>query len=129
MNNKGQTNWFGQGASYPAGVYQISATGWYTHWNPVPSVLMCLDTGHDQEARMYAWSDRGNDYPYAGVSNADRLGMHLTYGTIDSPLCAIRVSDGVLQFNHPGGKIGLWDNDNNYPDNTTIPDGKNTVIH
>jgi hypothetical protein len=118
MNDKGQTNWFGQGASYPAGVYQINATGWYTHWSPVPSTLACIDQGSDQAVRMYAWSSRGNNYPYANVSDHDRLGMHLTYGSNDSPLCAIRIAPGLLQFNHSGDKIGLWDNDDTYSDNT-----------
>ena len=118
MNNKGKINWFGQGASYPPGMYQINATGWYTHWYPPASTLACIDQGPDQNVRMYAWSNRGNNYPYPGVSDANRLGMHLRYGSNDSPVYAIRIAPGTLQFNHSGGKIGIWDNDDNYDDNT-----------
>lgn len=118
MNNKGQTNWFGNGASFPAGVYRINATGWYTHWTPVPSEQACIDMGADRSVRMYAWSDRGNNYPYAGVSDHDRLGMHVKYGSSDSPVCAIRIEPGTLEFTSSSGKVGMWDNDDAYNDNT-----------
>ncbi|WP_174589869.1 hypothetical protein [Methanocella conradii] len=118
MNNKGETNWFGNGASFPPGVYQINATGWYTHWSPVPSELACIDMGPDRVVRMYAWSSRGSNYPYAGVSDKDRLGMHVKYGSNDSPVYALRIMPGTLQFTSNGGPIGMWDNDDAYNDNT-----------
>lgn len=114
MNNKGQTNWFGNGASFPAGMYQINATGWYTHWSPVPTELACIDQGPDRGVRMYAWSSRGTNAVLAG----SRMGMHLKFGQNDTPIYMVRVKPELLQFNHTGGQIGLWDNDVPYEDNT-----------
>ncbi len=124
MNLYGATNWFDNGASFPAGVYQINATGWYSHWSPVPSTMGCLDQGPDpvsglsQPVCMYAWSNRGNNYKYANVQDKDRMGMHVKYGSNDSPVYAIRIVPGTLQFTSNGGPIGMWDYDDVYPDNT-----------
>lgn len=93
-------------------------SGWYSHWSPAPSELACIDQGPDRGVRMYAWSDRGNNYPYNNVIDADRLGMRVKYGSDDSPVCTVRIQPGTLQFNNTGGPIGVWDKDDNYPDDS-----------
>jgi len=116
MNNMGQTIWFGNGASFPVGVYHVNATGWYTHWYPPPAELACIDQGPDRGVRMYAWSSRGTNANTNGV----RWGMHVKYGSNDSPVYMLRVEPGTLQLNHTGGRIGVWDYDETglYGDNT-----------
>lgn len=117
-NKNAEVNYFGSGASFSAGVYKIHASGWYTHWYPLPTVLKCIDQGHDEEVIMPAWNSRGMNYPYWNVSDQDRYGMHVAYGDQDSPVCRLRVAEGILEFSHFGGTIAIWDHDDNYGDNT-----------
>jgi len=111
-NRNSGVNWFNGSASFLPGLYRMNASGWYTHWSPKPAVTKCLDETGDEAATIPAWCNRGKNY------NVPDMGMHVRYGSNDSPVSALRVRPGILEFMHQGGPIGVWDKDDYYGDNS-----------
>ncbi len=111
-NRHSGVNWFNGSTSFLPGLYRINASGWYTHWSPKPAVTKCLDETGDEAATIPAWCNRGKNY------NIPDMGMHVRYGSNDSPVRSLRVSSGILEFIHQGGPIGIWDKDDYYGDNS-----------
>ncbi|KCZ72848.1 hypothetical protein ANME2D_01283 [Candidatus Methanoperedens nitroreducens] len=110
-NRHGGTNWFNGSASFLPGLYRINASGWYHHWSGGGTPRCPDQTGIDG-GPIYAWCNRAKSY---GSGN---YGMHVRYGNSDSPVSALRVAAGILEFTHQGGPIGIWDKDDYYGDNS-----------
>ena len=90
--------WYFEGWGYPPGRYQIVATGNYND--------VYLGFGDWRVGSKAAWRNYDND-----------LGMWIKYGKDSKPVSQLVKTGNILEFNHTGGSIGVWNNDPVFYDN------------
>jgi hypothetical protein len=99
--------YFNGGQQFPPGRYRIVASGAYNN-----AVVMYPYTPWEIGAK-------------AAYQNYGNLGMSVHYGSLSNTVSNLVVSGNVLEFNHPGGQIGVWNYDvgllsDNYGDATYV---------
>lgn len=110
--------YFNNGGSLPAGTYQATYLGG------------CMKYASDQGWAVHAYAEPGLGWYAVGNSSDQRL-AHLpgAVGYSAYPVFADCVAAGLnmpaVQFQHAGGKIGVWLYDTGYGDNLPGPDGNN----
>lgn len=118
LNLFGEVVYFNDGAALPTGTYEAAYLGG------------CMKYASSQGWAVHAYPEPSLGWYVVGETNATRL-AHLpgAVGYDKYPVFDDCVAAGLLvppvQFQHAGGKIGVWLYDSAYSDNVAGPNGMN----